>query len=390
MARFLLIEAYDFEGYPTGGSGTLCDQLIKSFGKDVALVGITTNDSDIVRQWGKKEISGIEYDFYPVKYVKKSINKRPFIPARLKWYLTLRRCRKDIVKYGCSNVFTQSPDALLAISKWGMDNICYTFAGLTNPLSMSRFKWARHFDQLFEKIFIKKLKKVNTFLAAAGQEEINAYSQKVSSYGIKININQFPTRVDTGIFYPMNRNINIRIELGFNLNSKIIVTSGRLSEVKGWGLLLDSFKVFLKDYPDSYFLFIGNGQDRQKIESYILELGIRESVKLLGFLSKDQLAKYLNIADLYVMGSYFEGWPTSMVEALACGIPICSTNFRSAKEILNNEKIGIIAENRNSGDFAKCMKKAINIPFNEQQHFQEIEKYSVKNLKNELCKYWTF
>jgi glycosyltransferase involved in cell wall biosynthesis len=388
-AKFLLIDAYDFEGYPTGGSGTLCDQLIKSFGNDVALVGLTTRNSEIVKQWRKKKILGTEYDFYAVKYTKKLINKKPLIPGRLKWYIALHQCKEDIVNYGCSNIFTQSPETLLVISNWGLDNICYTFAGLTNPLSMSRFKWARLFDNLFEKIFRQKLKKVNSFLAAASSEEISAYSQKISNYGIKIKINQFPTRVDTSIFYPMNKN-ELRIDLDFNLKSKIIITSGRLSEVKGWRLMLDSFKLFLKDYPDSYFLFIGDGQDKPKIEDYLRDSGIREKVKLLGFLPKVQLAKYLNISDIYVMGSFFEGWPTSMVEAIACGIPICSTDFGSAKEILNNEKIGVIVNGRNPEIFAEQMKKAILLTYNEQLYSFELEKYTVKNLQKELCKYWIF
>lgn len=390
MKKFLLIEAYDFEGYPTGGAGTKCDQLIKSFGKDIVLVGITTCETDIVGCWAKKVIFGVEYDYFSVKYFKKRFNKKSLVPARLKWFIALRKYRNDIVSYGCSNVFIQSPDTLLAICNWKFDNICYCFAGLTNPLSMSRYKWARVFDRLLEMIFIPKFKHVKTFLAAASKIEIEAYCDKVNSYGLNIDIIQFPTRVETELFYPMNRKLELRAKLLYSNDSKIIITSGRLSEVKGWKLLLDSFNIFLIDYPDSYFLFIGNGQDKAKMEGYVSDLGIQEKVKLLGFLSKERLAEYLIIADLYVMGSFFEGWPTSMVEALACGIPICSTNFGSAKEILNSEKIGLIVNERNPETFALQMKNAINIVYDEHIYFLELEKYSVKKLKDDLFNYWHF
>jgi glycosyltransferase involved in cell wall biosynthesis len=390
VVRFLLIEAYDFEGYPIGGSATFSDQIIRAFEYKVALVGITTCKSDVVGQWFKKTISGVEYDYFPVKYVKKTLNKKSFVPARLQWYLALKRYRKELENYGCINVFIQSPDTLLAIYNWKFNNICYSFAGLVNPLSMSKYRWARLFDTLFEKVYIPKLKFANTFLAAASKNDIQAYCTKVNRYGINLNIVQFPTRVDTNIFYPANEKEKLRVKLGYRESSKIIVTSGRLSEVKGWKLLLDSYNLFLIENPDSLFLFIGTGQDKGKIESYISELGIDGLVNLIGFLPKDQLAIYLNISDLYVMGSFFEGWPTSMVEAIACGIPICTTNFGSSQEILINEKIGLIAKTRNPKIFADKMNEAIRIPFSEQIHSQEMGKYSVKNLGAELIKYCNF
>lgn len=386
--KILLIESYDFEGHQTGGSESFCNNIIKSFGIKVALVGITMNDSDIVGRWGKKMISGMEFDFFPVKYIKKYHNKKPLIPARLTWFLALRKYKKAIVNYGCSNVFIQSQDTLLALYSWKFNNICYRFAGLANPLSMSRYKWARFFDKIFEDLFIPKFIYVQTFLAAASKMEIEDFSRKVNKYGFTINISQFPTRVNTEIFYPMKRKKELRTKLLYDNNSIIIVTSGRLSEVKGWKLLIDSFYFFLSDHPDSYLLFIGEGQDKAKIEKYSLSLNIHEKVQLIGFQTKECLAEFLNVADLFVMGSLFEGWPTSMVEALACGIPICSSNFGSAKEIIISEKIGIIVNERNPETFSLQMKKAINIKYDEKIYSMEVAKYSSDNLKDELLKYW--
>lgn len=388
MAKFLLIDSYNFEGYPTGGSGTFCDQLIESFGNDVALIGITTSINDTIGFWGKKIINGIEYDYFPVKYSNKQYNRKPFIPARIKWFFALRKYRMKIVNFGCNNVFIQSPDTLLAIYKWKLKNICYSFAGLANPLSMSRYKWARTLDTLLEDIYIPKLKYVSIFLAAASKIEIEDYTLKVCKYEFKINISQFPTRVNTDIFYPKKKNEELRKSLSYRNESIIIVTSGRLSEVKGWRLLLDSFNLFLKDYPDSYLIFVGNGQDKSKIEAYVKYIHINNRVKLVGFQTKECLSNFLNIADLYVMGSLFEGWPTSMIEALACGIPICSTNFGSAKEIINSEKFGMIVNDRYPETFALQMKCALNIEYDEKCYLNEIKKYATNSLKDDLLKYW--
>jgi len=386
--KFILFEPSDFEGYPTGGSGTFSKNVVELFGNEVALVGITTSKEDRVGAWTKKVISDKEFDYFPVRYVKKNYSKKPLIPARLKWFLGLRKNKKNILRYDCSNVFIQSQDSLLAIYGWSYTNICYRFAGLTNPLSMSRYKWVRLFDNLFEHYYIPKLKYVNTILAADSKEEIEIYSRKLGTYGIKNTIKQFPTRVDTNIFYPMHKRLELRSKFGYGEHSKIVITTGRLSVVKGWQLLLDSFLFFQKEFLNSYFIFVGNGEEKNNIEAYVRKLGLVEQVKLVGYQDKTSLAELLNISDIYVMGSFYEGWPTSMVEALACGVPICSTNFGSAKEILNANIFGITVSDRDPINFANSMKLVINNNFVEDLYLKEMDKYSLKNFRDELSGHW--
>ena len=388
MVKFLLIEAYDFESFPIGGSGSFSINIIKSFEGDIALVGISTQKTDIVGSWNKKTISGIEYDFFPTRYVKKRLNKKSLIPERIKWYLSLRKYKYKILNYNCSNVFIQSPDTLLAISNWDYENICYRFAGLTNPLKMSRYTWARPFYKLFEKLFLSKLNTINTILATASQMEIDRYSSIFKDNEIKKEMVQFPTRVDNSIFFQMNKRKELRDKWSFNNFNKIIITSGRLSGIKDWKLLIDSFKLFLNSFPNSLFLFVGNGEDKIYMEDYIEDSKLIANIKLLGFQEKVALAELLNLADLFVMGSYFEGWPTSMVEAIACGLPICSTNFGSALEIVNSNKLGKIVKDRSPDAFAKEMVNAISIEYDEAIYTHETDKYSVANLKADLLKYW--
>lgn len=388
QAKIVLIEGTNFVDFPTGGSGTFGKNLLHEFGPFVALVGISTSKADKIGVWGKKVINGIEYDYLPLKFIEKNYKRKPIIPARLFWFFALRKYLTTIMEYGCVNIFIQSPDTLFAVSNWKGSNICYRFAGLSNPLSMSRYKWARLFVKLFEYYFTSKLKFVKTFFASASMFEIKKYSYELSSHGINIHIIQLPTRVDTKIFYPQNRNLELRFKLGLKMKDKIIVTSGRLSEVKGWNLLLDSFRLFLQDFPDSYFILIGNGEDKSIIEKYIKRYNISDNVKLAGFLPQDKLAEYLNIANLYVMGSYLEGWPTSMIEALACNIPICSTNFNSVHEILCSEKFGIVVYDRNPSNFYQGMIKAMNLVVDKQVYLAEMQKYSLSSLKEQVLKNW--
>lgn len=86
------------------------------------------------------------------------------------------------------------------------------------------------------------------------------------------------------------------------------------------------------------------------------------------------------------MGSYKEGWSTSLLEAIACGIPACVTNFSSAKDIILEGKNGVVIEDHNVEMFANGMLNAIRIPrpvFNEN-----VLALSVDKLKTEILEIW--
>jgi glycosyltransferase involved in cell wall biosynthesis len=98
------------------------------------------------------------------------------------------------------------------------------------------------------------------------------------------------------------------------------------------------------------------------------------------------VALYLNAADLFVMGSYKEGWSTSLIEAIACGIPACVTNFSSAKDIVQEGKNGYVIEEHNEELFAQGMLRAVEIPVPVFK--DNVMEYAVNKLKTEILKIW--
>lgn len=199
---------------------------------------------------------------------------------------------------------------------------------------------------------------------------------------------QFPTRVNTHIFKLTNKK-NERIDLGLPLSEKIIVTTGRLSQLKGWKFMLDCFIKFKCKHPNSIFIFLGDGEDRSKIEEYVDLKMISHSVKITGRISHELLAKYLNASDLYIMGSLVEGWATSLVEAVSCAKPVVCTNFSSAKELVENGKSGYVIDKQNLDEFVQAMQDCLKIPeANLLMKAKEMEQYSVGNLKNSILKHW--
>jgi glycosyltransferase involved in cell wall biosynthesis len=86
------------------------------------------------------------------------------------------------------------------------------------------------------------------------------------------------------------------------------------------------------------------------------------------------------------MGSFKEGWSTSLAEAIACGIPSVVTDFSSAKEIIVDGRNGYVIENRSVDNFIKGMLIARDLAtpvFNDN-----VRMYSTDKLKDDLLKLW--
>lgn len=135
--------------------------------------------------------------------------------------------------------------------------------------------------------------------------------------------------------YPENTEQVIPINYSKLLNNKktkFLITVGRLEKAKDFLTLLKSISL-IRSSPIHLFI-LGEGSERPLLEKYIIENNLSGIVTLLGFVEKP--CRWLKSADLYLCSSAWEGFGNSIVEAMACGLPIVSTNCVGPKEILGD------------------------------------------------------
>jgi GalNAc-alpha-(1->4)-GalNAc-alpha-(1->3)-diNAcBac-PP-undecaprenol alpha-1,4-N-acetyl-D-galactosaminyltransferase len=106
-----------------------------------------------------------------------------------------------------------------------------------------------------------------------------------------------------------------------------LVAMGRLHPQKGFDLLLKAFARLQHKHPDWQLTILGEGALRSELEALRAELKLTECVHFPG--SVKNVPDYLRQADLFVMSSRFEGFPMALCEAMACGLPVLSTNCLS-------------------------------------------------------------
>lgn len=120
--------------------------------------------------------------------------------------------------------------------------------------------------------------------------------------------------------------------------SPVILGVGRLTKQKDFNTLIQAFARIFAKRPVR-LLLLGEGDLRNELERTVLELGLGQSVSFLGFVSNPYA--YMSRASVFVLSSRWEGLPGALIQAMACGTPVVSTDCPSGpREILENGKWG--------------------------------------------------
>lgn len=216
------------------------------------------------------------------------------------------------------------------------------------------------------------------------------FKDTVSSWGVNVPIYLATTKVDDKLI----ANFDIEKRTG-KVNT--ILFLARITESKGIFIALDAFKKLATKYPDLQLRVVGNGPALEQAIEKCKNEAI-ERVTFLGTLSGNKLISEFTASDIYLFPTYHnEGMPTSILEALAFGLPVISRPVGGTKDFFINGRMGEVTDSLDAKDFAQLMEKYIQdkkltkevSQFNHQyakDHFmaskvaQRIEEHLIKSV----------
>lgn len=145
-------------------------------------------------------------------------------------------------------------------------------------------------------------------------------------------------------------------------NKKNILMLGRLTAKKGIYDLLDVAELVLRKDSEVKFLVAGDGE-LDKVNKIIQEKAIKENFELLGWIDEKTREEILKETMIYILPSYYEAMPMSILEAMSYGIPVISTKVGSIPEVINEESNGYLLE---PGDINGFARGILNIVSNSE------------------------
>jgi len=184
----------------------------------------------------------------------------------------------------------------------------------------------------------------------------------IDHYGIdREKITVIPPGVDIKKFHPANDTKKIP-------NSLLFV--GRLDRRKGIDFLIETMPLVIKKKPEIRLFVAGKGRLLSKLRELARENNLAENIRFLKFVPDEDLPEWYNRVEGVVVPSIFEGFGVTIIEAMACGVPVIATNVDGIRDIIENNENGILVEYDNKEELAGQIINLLNSPQLRERFFR--------------------
>lgn len=237
-----------------------------------------------------------------------------------------------------------------------------------------------------EKIFSKITDKIITITKEDYQLARRKFHCKVEHmYGVGVDEKRYH-------IVSKERQLNIRKELGFSPEQKIILCVGELLPNKNQKMAIRVMEEVIKEYPDAQLLLAGNGPEKEKLEEFIQTMRLEENIKMLGYVTN--LQEYQKVADISISCSKREGLPLNIVEAMLSGTPVVASMNRGHRELIRDGENGYLIY---IDDHKKMAIKVLELLKNKELYEKLKERatsyaqaYTFESVKKKLKKVYEF
>jgi len=158
---------------------------------------------------------------------------------------------------------------------------------------------------------------------------------------------------------------NLKVREGLHSPLRI-VSVARLTEKKGLGVAVEACKYLKEQGANFEYTIIGNGDMEEELRTAIRSANLQDSVQLLGFKPQEEIKRYLDEADIFLLPSLtaadgdMEGIPVALMEAMAVGLPVVSTYHSGIPELIENNVSGWLAQEGDARALADILLKLAN------------------------------
>ncbi|MBV6625058.1 MAG: glycosyltransferase family 4 protein [Rivularia sp. (in: Bacteria)] len=365
MRKPVLTIFYQYNPWNTtiGGIQTLINTFIKYAPSDfnVRLVGTANSKSETLGRWQKKQFLDKEIDFLPL-FVVEDDNVRGLVPTTVKYTLAmLGHC------YASDFMHFYRLEPTIAAFKWKGEKTLFIQNDIEKQMTSANDKNAILWRRLPAAYFAleRALVKQFDYIYSCNSDSMKLYQRRYPDISGRVSL--LNNTFDEQVFYPVSQQERDRqrCELAKKLNlsedTRFVLFAGRLHPQKDPLLLIRSIKALKDDRV--HLLIAGEGELTAQVRNEIDLLGIENRVTMLGIVQQKQLSDLHRACNAVVLTSAFEGLPFVVLEALACGTPIVTTEAGETPSLLSPYS-GVVCSQRTPECIASALHQVVMHPEN--------------------------
>ena len=170
-----------------------------------------------------------------------------------------------------------------------------------------------------------------------------------------------PNPVDTAEFSPCSpeQRARLRAELGIPPVAKVVVFTGRFSPEKNLPSLLGAFAQAVRSEPEALLVLVGDGPERPALESQAAELGLTDCIRFTGQQTSEEVRRWLQSSDIFVLVSSHEGFSCSLAEAMSSGLPCVVSDIPGNAQLIDPDVHGLYAKPGHVASAAGALAKLL-------------------------------
>jgi len=288
---------------------------IENFSDNITIHKLNVNKKDI-HYWSLKEI--FMYTVKAKRYIKKLLKEK---------------------EYDLCHCFFTLPCGLISYFFRKKMKYIVSLRGSDVPGFNDRLWWFLIPQKMLSKLIWSK------------SSEVIANSQGLKELALKTNkrqeISVIYNGIDTKEFFPKKK----------KSKEITVLTVSRLISRKGLEFLIKAMPEILKENNNVKLIIAGDGPKKNNLEKLAKSLGVLENVALLGYVEHKKLPNLYRNADIFILPSLYEGMSNTILEAMASGLPIITTDTGGTKELIKGN--GIIIKKRSNTEIADAVNKII-------------------------------
>lgn len=175
-------------------------------------------------------------------------------------------------------------------------------------------------------------------------------------YGTLEQVTVVPTGIDLAPYRQAEGQL-VRQLRGWG-EDKVLISIGRLAKEKNWEMLLTAVAEVMQHCSDVRLVIIGDGDDREALQEYAIDLDMRDRVEFTGKIPFADIPSYLNAADLFCFASTTETQGLVTMEAMAAGLPVVAVDASGTRDVVENDREGFLTMNQ-SDSLARAIERVI-------------------------------